>query len=88
MVKAEFKVICRVYGVKPRALKECLKKENIKVKNASKREVLNTIFVYAPDLMFSRSIGDGAVEYYEKDMPKRLAKAMTDANNEEHSNEK
>jgi len=88
VIKAEFKVICRVYGIKPKALKECLKKENIKISKASKRDVLNTIFLYAPDLMFTRSIGDGAVEYYEKDIPKRLSEALAEENNKGFNYEK
>jgi hypothetical protein len=78
MIKAEFKVICRVYGIKPKALRERLKEENIKVKNASKKEVLDIIFVNAPSLMFSRAAGDGTLEYLEPDMPQKLIKAMAE----------
>ena len=85
MQKAEFKVICRFYGIKPRALKECLKKENIKLKSATKREVLNIIFVYAPDLMFTRSLGDGTVEYHYPDITKSLVNDLSQSNQNDNT---
>jgi hypothetical protein len=78
MVKAEFKVICRIFGIKPKALRERMKEENIKRKNATKKEVLDVVFVNSTDLMYSRSIGNGEVEYLEPDMPRRLSRAMAE----------
>ena len=80
MNKLEFKGICRIYGIKKKALKECLKKENIELKSATKRDVLNTIFVYAPELMFSRSIGGDAVEYHYPDLTQKLIDDLSEAN--------
>jgi len=88
MKKAEFKATCRVFGVKPKALKSKMKKENIKLSEASKREVLNMIFIHAPNLMFSREIEDGTVEYLDRDMPKKLSNAMVFENNKEFNDEK
>ena len=87
MIKAEFKATCRVYGIKPKALKECLKKEKIKISEATKRDVLNTIFLYAPDLMFSRDVGDGVVEYCYPNIVKDLTTELTRINNEEFDDE-
>jgi hypothetical protein len=78
MKKTGFKTTCRFFGIKPKALRERSKGENIKVKNTTKKQMLETIFVYAPTLMFSRNIGYGEVEYLEKDIPQKLAKAMAE----------
>jgi len=88
MKKREFKSIAEAFGVIPKALKSKMKKENIKVSEASRREVLNIIFLYTPDLMFSRVTGDGTVEYFDRDMPKKLSDAMAFENKREFNDEK
>lgn len=72
MKKSEFKNICKEFNVIPKAVKNCLKAEDLKVKDASEYEVIKHIYVNAPTLMFSRDTGDGSVEYQDKDNAQKL----------------
>ena len=78
MTKQHYKEICNEYDINIRALKEILKKEGLKIKNLNTLEVLQQIYIYAPDLMYCRDAGYDAVEYHNKDIPMKLIKAMSD----------
>jgi hypothetical protein len=79
MDKNTFKNTCDYFGINKKALKEYLKKHGLKAKHATEKEVLEVIWLNAPDLMYSRSEGDGGVEYYDKSVPIRLADALSKA---------
>ncbi len=72
MTKQHYKEICSEYDVNPRALKEILKKDGLKIKKIDTLEVLEKIYIYAPDLMYCRSTGEGTVEYQNNDISKQL----------------
>ena len=79
MTKQHYKETCADFGVNPRALKELFKKDGLKVKALNKLDVLNKIFIHSGDLIYCRSVGRGAIEYLDTDLPMRLTKAMRDA---------
>lgn len=85
MQKVYFEVLSGFYGIDSKALKEKMKKENIKVSEASKRDVLNTMFLYAPELMYSRDIGNGIVEYLYPKVAMELAEDLARANKESYN---
>ena len=78
MTKQHYKDICNEYDINPRALKEKLKKESLKIKDLNTLDVLQQIFIYAPDLMYCRVAGGGTVEYHNANLPMKLIKAMRD----------
>lgn len=75
MKKTEIKATCKEYNINFKTLKECLKKE--------KRKVLNTIFVHAHDLVFTRDAGDGTVEYLQPELTRKLINSLSDKNSKE-----
>ena len=81
MKKSQFKETCKYFEINEKALKECMKKQGLKRKDATEREVLEVIFINAPDLMWCRSEGGGIVEYYDKSMPIKMSEALSKAMN-------
>ncbi|MCB5278919.1 MAG: hypothetical protein LHW59_05315, partial [Candidatus Cloacimonetes bacterium] len=83
MTKQDFGVLCDKYQVNKRAVKKLLKKDGLKRKDATKGQVLNCLMIYAPDLFWTRDIGDDTVEYLDKNIIVELIREM----NEECGNE-
>ena len=76
MKKTRFKEICEYLGIQPKALKQHLKKRELKIKEATERTLLDIVFIHAPDLAFTRDAGDETCEYLDKEFPSKLVDLM------------
>lgn len=59
------KQIANHYHVAPRALKRHVKESGLSPKKASRLEILEVLYINAPDLFFTRETEKGEVEYLD-----------------------
>jgi hypothetical protein len=80
MKKLELYEIAIKYGVNPLALKRTLKDDGIDRKTATKKEVLECIYIHCAELMYCRqSDYDGVVEYLDTITAQMLIDDMSKA---------
>ena len=72
MKKSQFIQLCEEYSVSPVSLKECIREEGLKRKTASTQDVLDVVYLYAPDLLWCRGAGHETVEYLDVKTTARL----------------
>lgn len=83
MKKSELNEIAIRYGVNPLALKRTLKTDGINRKTATKKEVLDCIYIHCSELMYCRqSDYEGVVEYLDTITAQMLINDMSKANDE------
>ena len=70
--------IANDYKINPKALKRYVKEDTgKKIKKLSKIEILEVVFVNAPDLFYCRADEEkGIVEYLDIDLTKKLCKEL------------
>ncbi len=78
MKKQGFKTLCTQYGANPRAVKEIIKKDGLKRKEIEPVQLLELIYVNAPDLLFCRNAGNETVEYANPTQAKKLIRAINE----------
>jgi len=74
MKKADFKNLCKSYGLKPKAVKEFL---TTKVKHTNKAEVLRTIYINCTDL-FEYTVKDDWITYKDESAVMKLSKDLSE----------
>ena len=75
-----YKKLSNKYNINQKALKRELTKSGYKPKEATHLQVLEVIFIYAPDLMYCRIDEiEGTVEYLDKDITMILTNDLTEA---------
>lgn len=72
MKKSQVIKFCKKYGINPTALKEVMKKEGVKRKIASRQDMLEILYLFAPDLLWRRGAGYETVEYLHPKIAKKL----------------
>lgn len=83
MKKSELKETAIRYGVNPLALKRTLKADGIDRKTATKKDVLDCIYIHCTELMYCRqSDYEGVVEYLDTITAQMLIDDMSKANSE------
>lgn len=77
-MKKIIKQIAKEYNVNPYALKDVIKKSVHNTKKVTRREVLEVLYINAPDLMFCRRDKvSGMVEYLDINLTLKLCKALS-----------
>ena len=65
-MNATLKQISQDYNINPKALKRYLKEDGIKPKQATRLQMLEILYINAPDLFYCRADEDtGTVEYLD-----------------------
>lgn len=75
-MKNVIKKIAQDYNVNAVALKQHIKESGLKPKSVSKVEVLEILYINAPDLFYCREDENGAVEYLDPSLNKKLCYEM------------
>jgi len=74
MKKADFKNLCKSYGLKPKRVKVFLP---LKVKYSIKRKVLETIYINCTDL-FEYTVEDDWITYKDESAIMKLSKDLSE----------
>jgi membrane-bound ClpP family serine protease len=72
-MKNVIKEVAKDYNLNPKALKYYVKENDIKPRAATRLQVLEVVYIYCPELFYSRfDVESGTVDYLDINLNKKL----------------
>ncbi len=76
-MKNVIKEVAKDYNINPKALKHYVKESEIKPKVATRLQVLEVLYIYSPELFYSRfDVDIGTVEYLDVNLNIKLCNEL------------